>query len=261
MDTARVFELTPDEQSDLTKLLHKQYPRLSADSRYLHKLREQEVKRSLETNDYLVLSVQQRMLTLQFPHLFLITDSSGMVLYVNGSEQVVKKAGGFQICTGSSFALEHAGLNAVSASIELHRPSIVCGEEHSLKILNEWNSCCTPIAGKDRAISGFLVVFTDMTFDCSVLINLLGYISSVVGHDILEKTDDDINLDQLLNPFQLTNREKEVMRYWFLDYDYKQIGQLLKMSPATVKVNVTNVYNKMNVNSKASFILKVLGII
>ncbi|GAA0137283.1 hypothetical protein YSY43_41240 [Paenibacillus sp. YSY-4.3] len=227
----------------------------------LHKLTEQEIKRSVKMNGQLIHAVKQRMLPLEFSYLLLLTDPHGMVLYSSGTEEVIEKVREYELCTGTSFALEHAGLNAISASKELRRPVILKGEDHSLEILKGWSCCCVPILGEQGVIAGFLDISTDKAFNCELLIQLLEYISSLVEQDLRDMSDDELDVDKLFEPFQLTAREKEVMRYWFLDYDYKQIGLLLKMSPGTVKVNVINVYNKMNVNSKASFILKVLGII
>lgn len=260
-EKTRKFELMPHEKSSLMNQLHKYHFRFHSNSTRLHKLTEQEIKRSVKMNGQLIHAVKQRMLPLEFSHLLLLTDPHGMVLYSSGTEEVMEKVREYELSTGTSFALEHAGLNAISASQELKRPVIVKGEDHSLEILKGWSCCCVPIAGEQEAIAGFLNISTDKAFNCSLLIQFLEYISSLIEQDLRSMSDDELDVDKLFEPFQLTAREKEVMRYWFLDYDYKQIGLLLKMSPGTVKVNVINVYNKMNVNSKASFILKVLGII
>lgn len=257
----RKFELMPHEKSSLLNLLHKNHFRFHSDSMRLHKLSEHEIKRSVAMNGQLIHAVKQRMLPLEFSHLLLLTDPHGMVLYSSGTEEVMEKAWEYELSIGTSFALEHAGLNAISSSQELKRPVIVKGEDHSLEILKGWSCFCVPIVEEQGAIAGFLDISTDKAFDCSLLVHLLEYISSLVEQDLRDTSDDELDVDKLFEPFQLTAREKEVMRYWFLDYDHKQIGLLLKMSPGTVKVNVINVYNKMNVNSKASFILKVLGII
>ena len=46
-----------------------------------------------------------------------------------------------------------------------------------------------------------------------------------------------------------------------MDYDYKQIGRAIGISENTVRVITNRLNAKMNVNSKASLILRVLGAI
>lgn len=59
---------------------------------------------------------------------------------------------------------------------------------------------------------------------------------------------------------KLTKREREVLRFWMNDYDYRQIGTALNISPNTVKAHISRINTKLQVNSKASLILKVMGL-
>ncbi|HEY8528349.1 MAG TPA: helix-turn-helix transcriptional regulator [Paenibacillaceae bacterium] len=64
-----------------------------------------------------------------------------------------------------------------------------------------------------------------------------------------------------LEQFDLTPRERQVAALWMMDYDYKQIGRAIGISENTVRVITNRIYLKLNVNSKASLILRVLGAI
>ncbi|GIO11030.1 hypothetical protein J19TS2_05850 [Cohnella xylanilytica] len=65
--------------------------------------------------------------------------------------------------------------------------------------------------------------------------------------------------EQVTQKYRLTQREKEILHYWMKDYDYKHIGLLLGISRHTVKVHISRINLKLQVNSKASLILKLIG--
>jgi len=58
-----------------------------------------------------------------------------------------------------------------------------------------------------------------------------------------EKTDDNI--------FQLSEREKEILRSLCQGLEYKEIADKLSISPNTVKKHVIHIYEKLHVNNKA----------
>ncbi|HEX7056020.1 MAG TPA: helix-turn-helix transcriptional regulator [Bacilli bacterium] len=68
-------------------------------------------------------------------------------------------------------------------------------------------------------------------------------------------------LEQRIDELDLTPREKEIATYWALDYDYRQIGKALHISENTVRTVIGKINLKMHVNSKASFLLKIFGVI
>jgi DNA-binding NarL/FixJ family response regulator len=53
------------------------------------------------------------------------------------------------------------------------------------------------------------------------------------------------------NPFQLSEREKEILQLLSQGLDYKEIGSKLFISPNTVRKHTNNIYQKLHVNSKA----------
>lgn len=58
-----------------------------------------------------------------------------------------------------------------------------------------------------------------------------------------EKTDENI--------FQLSEREKEILRSLCQGLEYKEIADQLSISPNTVKKHVIHIYEKLHVNNKA----------
>ncbi len=68
-------------------------------------------------------------------------------------------------------------------------------------------------------------------------------------------------LERRIAELDLSPREKEIALYWALDYDSKQIGKALSISENTVRSFVNKINQKLQVNSKASLILKIIGLI
>lgn len=54
--------------------------------------------------------------------------------------------------------------------------------------------------------------------------------------------------------FCLTPRETEIAVYWLLDYDYKQIGNVLGISSNTVRTYIQRIYLKTDANSKVTLL-------
>jgi DNA-binding NarL/FixJ family response regulator len=53
------------------------------------------------------------------------------------------------------------------------------------------------------------------------------------------------------NMFQLSEREKEILRFLCQGLEYKEIAEKLTISPNTVKKHVIHIYDKLHVNNKA----------
>ncbi len=68
----------------------------------------------------------------------------------------------------------------------------------------------------------------------------------------------DERIKETTEHYRLTPREKEILLYWMKDFDYRQIALLLGISRNTVKVHIAKINLKLQVNSKASLILKVI---
>jgi DNA-binding NarL/FixJ family response regulator len=56
-------------------------------------------------------------------------------------------------------------------------------------------------------------------------------------------------------PFNLTQREQEILKLLVQGLLYKEIGDRLDISPNTAKKHVLNIYSKLHVNSKAQALI------
>jgi DNA-binding NarL/FixJ family response regulator len=88
--------------------------------------------------------------------------------------------------------------------------------------------------------------------------NGVGPISPGIAHKILQLVQNNtVSLVQKKNdekektPFNLTEREQEILKLLVLGLQYKEIGSRLDISPNTAKRHVLNIYAKLHVNSKA----------
>lgn len=88
--------------------------------------------------------------------------------------------------------------------------------------------------------------------------NGVGPISPGIAHKILQLVQNNpISLSQKnvtekeKTPFNLTEREQEILKLLIHGMQYKEIGNQLQISPNTAKKHVLNIYSKLHVNSKA----------
>ena len=88
--------------------------------------------------------------------------------------------------------------------------------------------------------------------------NGVGPISPGIAHKILQLVQNNtVSLIQKQipekdkTPFNLTEREQEILKLLVQGMQYKEIGNQLQISPNTAKKHVLNIYAKLHVNSKA----------
>jgi len=88
--------------------------------------------------------------------------------------------------------------------------------------------------------------------------NGVGPISPGIAHKILQLVQNNtVSLIQKhipekdKTPFNLTEREQEILKLLVQGLQYKEIGSQLQISPNTAKKHVMNIYAKLHVNSKA----------
>lgn len=88
--------------------------------------------------------------------------------------------------------------------------------------------------------------------------NGVGPISPGIAHKILQLVQNNtISLPQKnvtekeKTPFNLTEREQEILKLLIHGMQYKEIGNQLQISPNTAKKHVLNIYSKLHVNIKA----------
>lgn len=85
----------------------------------------------------------------------------------------------------------------------------------------------------------------------------VGPISPGIAHKILQLVQNNQvsfaekrNTEKEKTPFNLTEREQEILKLLVQGMLYKEIGNLLEISPNTAKKHVLNIYSKLHVNNK-----------
>ncbi len=61
------------------------------------------------------------------------------------------------------------------------------------------------------------------------------------------------------NNYNLTDREKEILKHLVNGLEYKEIAELAGISPNTIRNHITNIYKKLHVTSKAQVIRMVIN--
>ncbi len=77
--------------------------------------------------------------------------------------------------------------------------------------------------------------------------------------DLLMNAKVEINKETSAEHYDLSEREKEVLKHLVNGLEYKEIAALINTSPNTVRNQITNIYKKLHVTSKAQAIRKVIN--
>ncbi|WP_055105290.1 helix-turn-helix domain-containing protein [Paenibacillus ihumii] len=225
----------------------------------LSSIPEEEIKRRADAHKEMITVVEEELEALYpfliRPFIFILTDTEGVTLSLNGSGLVIDSLKEHNVTVGSRFDMQHAGINAVSVAMESGRIAIIRGEEHHLKIFADWSCICAPISINGE-IKGYLDMSLSVNEDLTYVIPLLQQlIDRIKGR----WPDPELRKEAVYHAFHkcgLTKREKEIGYLWMHNHSVEQIAQMLYIAPGTVKNTLKNVYKKTNVGDKGEFILK-----
>lgn len=150
---------------------------------------------------------------------------------------------------------EMDGVDAVAAGSYLY-PSVkfvmltIFDDEE--KIFNAIKAGAFGYLLKDESSDNIAEVLTQMHE------NGVGPISPGIAYKMLQLVQNNpisltlkSNVDKDHTPFNLTEREQEILKLLVKGLLYKEIGSELQISPNTAKKHVLNIYAKLHVNSKA----------
>ncbi|MGY4762852.1 LuxR C-terminal-related transcriptional regulator [Paenibacillus caseinilyticus] len=188
-------------------------------------------------------------------------DTDGTLLHLESTAQVLTRLQRHNIGPGTRLTLEETGIHAVSAAVELGRSMFTRGREHTLCLFRDWSCFCMPVKDGYGETAGYLALTVPKHVSLSYLYPLTGGLVREAERELAGRRHVLTSIERQLAAFRLTGREMEIAKYWLLDYDYKQIGQALGISPNTVRVMIASIHGKLGVASKASMILKVLEIV
>ena len=76
--------------------------------------------------------------------------------------------------------------------------------------------------------------------------------------DLLMNAKVELNKESDPDTYNLTTREKEILKHLVDGLEYKEIASLTNTSPNTVRNHITNIYKKLHVTSKAQAIRMVI---
>ncbi|NOV00371.1 helix-turn-helix domain-containing protein [Paenibacillus planticolens] len=189
------------------------------------------------------------------PHLIIFTNQNGVALVFTGPENIVNTLESMNVGMGTSFALEHAGINAISLSMQLNALVAVQGLEHSLTFFSKWSCMCSPIKHGNE-IGGYLNISVSLTENLSFVASLLKrMISDIESRMMLaDPMSRQVLIYEHFDLFSLTKREKEIGFGWLQNQSALQISLALGISEATVRHTLKRVYSKTKCHDRGGFI-------
>lgn len=243
------------------KIFHQSIKRccdLNEESAYIN---EEQLQLVLLQKKQLISTVRQELTSIQLcfykPHVFILTDCNGIVIDLIGSDFIIEFLSSINMGVGTSFSIEHTGINAISLVMELKQMVVVQGPEHSLPLFFDWNCICVPIMIYDE-IYGYL----DLSFKADTDMELaVPLIEKIVKNIELEIIRNDPFIKQkkvfsLFDQYNLTKREKEIGYGWLVNQTTLEIALLLCISEATVRHTLKKVYSKCEVSNRGQFFRK-----
>ncbi len=186
--------------------------------------------------------------------LFILTDSSAIAIYISGNKSVIEDK---SLRIGSSFDINHAGINAISLAKQLNAFAYIKGKEHTLQCLTDWQCFCTPIQMGKR-IMGYLNMSLNLQDRTELAAPLLLILQQNIQSRLLEQNPDTkkIKLNKLFDCYKLSNREKEVAFFWADHMTKQEIADRMFLSKETIRTHIKNIYGKMKVGEKKYFLEK-----
>lgn len=192
---------------------------------------------------------------LALPHLFILTDSNGIVLDLWGEDSLHWNMKPLKIKKGNLISLQSTGINALSLSIQTGKRIFLTGSEHQPNVLHNWNCLSSPVYVKDVVIAYINFNF----FSPHVLSTSFALMTFLVKHierELENERIDEIHLHKVFNTYQLTEREKSVAIFWLHNKGALYISAELGITEGTVRNFVKKIYSKCNVRDRVSFIQK-----
>ncbi|MEC0227510.1 helix-turn-helix transcriptional regulator [Paenibacillus alba] len=195
--------------------------------------------------------------TISNPHLIIFTNLKGVALAFTGPENIVNILESVNVGLGTSFALEHAGINAISLSMQLDALVAVQGLEHSMTFFSKWNCMCSPIK-LGNELRGFLNISVSLAENLSFVASLLKRLISDIESRMMlaDPMSKQALIYEHFDLFSLTKREKEIGFGWLQNQSALQISLALGITEATVRHTLKKVYSKTKCHDRGGFIKK-----
>lgn len=194
------------------------------------------------------------------PHFFLVTDPNGILIQLIGQAEMIEKLRGYNVDVGTPFAFEQAGINGVSLAMRLQSTVVVQGEQHTMQLCKDWTCICSPVRIFDE-VCGYIDLSFGSDVDVTFAVPLLKKTIEEIERK-LKKTRQSIGGGAtaylLFEPYNLSNREKEVAFGWLQNKSALQMAHTMGITEGTVRNVLKKVYAKTGVSDKGQFFRKFL---
>jgi transcriptional regulator of acetoin/glycerol metabolism len=194
------------------------------------------------------------------PHFFVVTDPNGIAIHFIGQAEIIEKVRGHNVDAGTPFAFEHAGINGISLAMRMQSTVVVQGVQHTMRFLKDWTCICSPVRLFDE-IYGYVDLSFGTDVDVTFAVPLLNKTIEEVESK-LKKSRQSISMeaaaDLVFEPFNLSNREKEVAFGWLQNKSVLQMAHTMGITEGTVRNMLKKVYAKTGVCDKGQFFRKFL---
>ncbi|KRE86414.1 hypothetical protein ASG89_10395 [Paenibacillus sp. Soil766] len=223
-----------------------------------------DAKRIVVCKDYeMLIREEMRAIShaISFTHFFILTNSEGTAIHIEGAEPILHALERFQVVPGCSFALQTAGINGVSLAMQTGSSAVVEGTDHSLEIFSDWTCICHPIRVNDQVI-GYL----DLSMKKGVEVSLACVLVERIVKEGLNKYkqfNPEIKreiVDKQFQMYKLTPREREVAYGWLSNQSALRIANNMGITEGTVRNMLKKVYAKTKIGDKGQFFRKFMGL-
>ncbi len=189
----------------------------------------------------------KQSLTGQF--LFLLTDSNGVLIAIDYSDEIEVLVNSVDLQIGMSFAEESCGTNAISMAIEMKDHVYLKPEQHYCEFLKKWYCYATPLF-LDNKVIGYLDVSTineTMKKELVAITELLPYRMMHDHKNMMNKQKEYI---------LLSKQQLQVLTLVAKGHTARAISNKLNITISAVKFHKTNVFRKLGVQSAPEAIAK-----
>jgi len=187
-----------------------------------------------------------------------LANESGIIVDLIYSLEALKKEVHLEgIEIGRNLSKYIFEFNGVLLFGELGLTEVISEVKYTFHGLEEWNIIAVPLIVDGRMIGSISMFFTkehSSVFAAPFLYQLANVITRET-----EKKDtitDLNNIEQQLDLYKLSPREKEVATNWYMEKSALYISTLLGIKEGTVRNTLNNIYIKMNVTDRRQFIKK-----
>jgi len=154
------------------------------------KITEEEFLLICQKRKHLLLQISQPIINKFSPfcdyskYVIVLTDENGIILSVNGNQDLMKEVSQYGFDVGACWAEESVGTNAIGNCLALGQPICIMGEEHFVKQWRDYGCTASPIRDP---FSGEIIGALNLTFRAeSFQIFSLGIVQSLT--DTIEAT-------------------------------------------------------------------------